>query len=177
MVFMQRKFRQFIGSLLLLTFLFGTVSVSAAELRSTVNIISSQNAVNAAKMCSPADTALQRDTWVRIGYYYGDRHIEDIFNLTLEAIANFLIGKLNHFPTEVVVGIASILLNSATNPNITAYYKREMYRSQDNPMYWRDIMTYYYDSGHTLQVGSPVQSNVYEMIDKQAHDVIKQLEK
>ena len=106
MVFMQRKFRQFIGSLLLLTFLFGTVSVSAAELRSTVNIISSQNAVNAAKMCNPADTALQRDTWVRIGYYYGDRHIEDIFNLTLEAIANFLIGKLNHFPTEVVVGIA-----------------------------------------------------------------------
>ena len=44
-------------------------------------------------------------------------------------------------------------------------------------MYWRDIMTYYYDSGHTLQVGSPVQSNVYEMIDKQAHDVIEQLEK
>lgn len=156
---MQRKFRQFIGSLLLLTFLFGTVSVSAADVK---NI---------------PEPNTQRANWVKIGELYENRNIQNIGSQTATSIAISLANGYAGLVYTLVLGIAGLYKETATSTNITAYYKREMYRSQDNPMYWRDIMAYYYDSGHTLQVGSPVQSNVYEMIDKQAHDVIEQLEK
>lgn len=41
-----------------------------------------------------------------------------------------------------------------------------MCRSTDNPIYWRDTVTYYFDANHTLQVDDPVIGNVYEMMDR-----------
>lgn len=171
---MNRNFRRVISSLLILTFMFSSVGVGYAQDKNALVLEKSSAQLQLSDKISfhPATTeeinAKSTRGWDFIGYYYAD----DIFANDAQDIMILAIGLAS---SRVGLGLYSALTTTAAGlyrrhhnnaNNIAAYYKREMYRSTDNPLYWRDRITYYFNASHTLQAGPPVIGNEYEMMDK-----------